>query len=84
MNNDKMCRAKPSRRDVIVAAGASAIALTPAKGAVVQPTVASGFVFEDRSGTGQRQRSDPGLYGWSYRKAAMKDGAGWSLGTDRR
>jgi C terminal of Calcineurin-like phosphoesterase/Calcineurin-like phosphoesterase len=63
MNNDGMRRAKPSRRDVIVAGGASAIALTAGTGVVEKPAVASGFVFEDRSGTGQRQRGDPGVAG---------------------
>ena len=63
MNDDEMRRTNLSRRDVLLAASASALALKTGTGHAEQPAVASGFVFEDRSGTGQRQRGDPGVAG---------------------
>lgn len=53
----------PTRREVIAAAGASALALSAGAGLSQRPAVASGFVFEDRSRTGTRQPGDPGIAG---------------------
>src|SRR5262249_4554993 len=55
-----------TRRDVVKASAATAVALAAAdatRGAALAQaaTTVSGVVFEDRSGTGRRQPSDPGL-----------------------
>ena len=56
-------RAGPTRRDVIMGAGVSALALTAGSGLAQRPAVARGMVFEDRSGTGKRREGDPGIAG---------------------
>src|SRR5215475_6165408 len=53
----------PTRRDV-VKGGAAAAAMLAANSAVAQGgATVSGIVFEDRSGSGRRQASDPGIAG---------------------
>jgi len=56
-------RVLPTRREVIAAASASALAVTAGAGLAQRPTSASGFVFHDRSGTGRRRTGDPGVAG---------------------
>lgn len=56
-------RVGPTRRDVMVGVGASALALTAGTGLPERPAVASGLVFEDRGGTGVRRAGDPGIAG---------------------
>ena len=56
-------RVEPTRRDVMVGVGASALALTAGTGLPERPAVASGLVFEDRGGTGVRRAGDPGIAG---------------------
>ena len=51
----------PSRREVIAGAGASALALTAGPGFAPRSLIASGSVFEARSGSVQRRHGDPGL-----------------------
>jgi calcineurin-like phosphoesterase family protein len=53
----------PTRRELIAAGSASAIALTTGLGMIEPPVLAAGTVFEDRSGAGRRQRGDPGIAG---------------------
>ncbi len=55
MQDEGMRRAGPTRREVILGAGVSALALTATRGLAEAPSVASGSVFEDRSGTGIRR-----------------------------
>ena len=52
-----------TRREVMAAAGASALALSMGAGLSQRPTVAAGTVFEDRSGTGRRGPGDRGIVG---------------------
>lgn len=47
----------------MVGAGASAVALAGGTGFARRPTMASGTVFEDRSGTGKRRHTDRSLAG---------------------
>ena len=54
---------RPTRRQVIAGAGASALALTAGAGFAERPSVASGHVFHDRGGTGRRRAGDPGIPG---------------------
>src|SRR5256885_1679087 len=54
---------RPTRREILTAVGASALALTIGVGFVERPTIASGHVFHDRSGTGRRSAGDPGIRG---------------------
>jgi len=63
MQRDDSGRPRPTRREVIAAAGASALALTAGVGFAERPTVASGHVFHDRSETGRRRDGDPGIPG---------------------
>jgi hypothetical protein len=63
MQDDDRRRLRPTRRQVITAAGASALALTAGAGFAERPTVASGHVFHDRSETGRRRDGDPGIPG---------------------
>ena len=63
MQDRKASGGTPSRRELMVGAGASAVALAGGTGFARRPTVASGTVFEDRSGTGKRQLTDRGLAG---------------------
>jgi hypothetical protein len=63
MDRDEMRRRGPTRRDVITTAGASALVLTTGAGMAHRMAHASGSVFEDRSGTGQRRSGDPGIAG---------------------
>ena len=51
----------PSRREVIAGAGASALALSAGPGFAARALMASGSVFEARSGREQRTQGDPGL-----------------------
>ena len=52
---------RPSRREVIAGAGASALALTAGPGFAARSLVASGTVFEATSADGQRRQGDRGL-----------------------
>src|SRR5262245_54422393 len=52
-----------SRRSVITGAGASAIALSAGTAAAQRQVIATGTVFEDRSGAGSRRAGDPGIAG---------------------
>jgi hypothetical protein len=61
MENDRTRRAGPTRREVIAAAGASALALTAGTGLAQPPAVASGFVFEDRNRSGRREPGNRGI-----------------------
>jgi hypothetical protein len=63
MQDDQTSRRGPTRRELIAAGGASALALTTGRGLAEPPAWASGFVFEDRSGTGRRRPGDPGIAG---------------------
>jgi hypothetical protein len=63
MQGDDRRRLRPTRRQVITAAGASALALTAGVGFAERPTFASGHVFHDRSETGRRRDGDPGIPG---------------------
>jgi hypothetical protein len=63
MKDETSRRAGPTRRDVIVGAGVSALALTAGTGLAQRPPVANGTVFEDRGGGGVRRTSDPGIAG---------------------
>ena len=63
MQGDDERRARPTRRDVMVAAGASALALPTGAGLTQEPATASGVVFHDRSGSGLRRTGDPGVGG---------------------
>ena len=54
---------RPTRRQVIAGAGASALALTTGTGFAEPPAIASGHVFHDRRGTGRRRAGDPGIPG---------------------
>src|SRR5882762_2162331 len=54
-------RAGPTRREVIAAAGASALALTAGTGLAEPPAIATGFVFEDRNRSGRRGPGDRGI-----------------------
>jgi hypothetical protein len=63
MQDEGMRRAGPTRREVILGAGVSALTLTAPGGLAEAPSVASGSVFEDRSGTGARRAGDPGIAG---------------------
>jgi C terminal of Calcineurin-like phosphoesterase/Calcineurin-like phosphoesterase len=63
MQDERARRAGLTRRDVMVGAGLSALTLTAGTGLADLPAVASGSVFEDRSGTGARRTGDPGIAG---------------------
>lgn len=54
---------RPSRRDVIAGAGASALALSGSTFKHPAIAVARGVVFEDRRGDGRRRADDPGIAG---------------------
>jgi len=56
-------RTGPSRRELIVAGSASALALTAGVGVTAPPVEAAGIVFDDRSETGRRRPGDPGIPG---------------------
>jgi C terminal of Calcineurin-like phosphoesterase len=55
--------AGPTRREVIAAAGASALALTAGSGLAAPPARVSGSVFEDRNGSGKREPGSRGIAG---------------------
>src|ERR1051326_881973 len=59
MQNGEGLRA--TRREILAAVSASALALTTGVGFAERPTIASGHVFHDRSGTGRRSPGDPGI-----------------------
>ena len=61
MPGDDARRNGPTRRELMAAGGASALALSTGLGLGEPPTTASGVVFEDRSGAGRRRPSDPGI-----------------------
>jgi hypothetical protein len=63
MQHDEGHAGRPTRRQLIAAGGASALALTAGMGSAQRPALASGLVFEDRSGTGRRHPNDPGIAG---------------------
>src|SRR5262245_8091682 len=63
MQSDETPRRRPTRRQIITAGGASALALTTGVGFAQRPTVASGQVFHDRSGIRRRMVGDPGIAG---------------------
>ncbi len=63
MQDETVRRAGLTRRDVMVGAGLSALTLTAGSGLAELPAVASGTVFEDRSGAGIRRTGDPGVAG---------------------
>jgi hypothetical protein len=56
-------RAGPTRREVMAAAGASALALTAGTGLAQPPAIASGLVFEDRNRSGRREPGNRGIAG---------------------
>jgi C terminal of Calcineurin-like phosphoesterase/Calcineurin-like phosphoesterase len=56
-------RLGPTRRQVMAAAGASALTLTTGTGQAAPEQVASGSVFEDLDGTGKRGRAIRGIAG---------------------
>jgi hypothetical protein len=60
---DKASRTGATRREIMAAAGASAVALSIGAGLSSRPAVATGTVFEDRGGTGRRRPGDPGIPG---------------------
>src|SRR5262245_44023978 len=53
----------PTRRELMAAGGASALALTAGLGLAEPPAFARGVVYVDRNGTGRRQPRDPGIAG---------------------
>lgn len=63
MQGDDGRRARPTRRNVLAAAGASALALTAGAGLGSRTALASGFVYRDRNGVGRRRTGDPGIAG---------------------
>ena len=63
MQDRKTSLGPPSRRELMVGGGATALALAGGTGFARRPNVASGTVFEDRSGTGKRQPTDRGIAG---------------------
>ncbi len=63
MPGDDARRGGPTRREVIAAGGASALALSTGIGMAERATIASGVVFDDRSGEGRRRLGDPGIAG---------------------
>src|SRR5262245_20173894 len=63
MQDRMMSRGAPSRRDLVVTAGATAVALVGGTGFAQRLHLANGTIFEDSSGTGQRQVSDRGVAG---------------------
>ncbi len=63
MQDETVRRAGLTRRDVMVGAGLSALTLTTGTGLADLSAVASGTVFEDRSGTGLRRTGDAGIPG---------------------
>lgn len=63
MQDDGARRGGPTRRELIAAGAASALALTAGVGSAERPTVAGGVVFDDRGATGRRRLSDPGISG---------------------
>ena len=84
MGDDELRRDRPSRRDVM--AGAAASALTFSTPAFAQPeTTATGFVFEDRSGTGIRRPGDRGIAGVmvSNGRDVMTHGVAMEAGSSR-
>lgn len=62
MRDDELRRAGPSRRDVVAGAGASALTFSAPAFAQLE-TTATGFVFEDRDGSGLRMPGDRGISG---------------------
>ena len=62
MRDNELRRDGPSRRDVVAAVGAAAIAFSTPALANAEAT-ATGVVFEDGSGTGVRRRRDRGIGG---------------------
>jgi calcineurin-like phosphoesterase family protein len=73
---------RPSRRQVLAGAGASALALTPGS-FCAQAAVARGVVYEDTTGIGPRRPGERGIAGVMVsngREAALTDEDGaWSL-----
>jgi hypothetical protein len=73
---------RPSRRQLIAGAGASALALT-SNSFTQPPAMARGVVFEDRHGDGRRRAGNPGIPGVMVsngRDVALTDiDGGWSL-----
>ena len=64
MQGDDERRARPTRREVMAAAGASALALTAGSGLRRSSRPwRRGVVFDDRSGAGRRRPGDPGIAG---------------------
>jgi hypothetical protein len=63
MCDDNKRQDGPSRRHVIAGAGASAVALSAGSAIAQHRTIATGTVFEDRSGEGVRRSGDRGLGG---------------------
>jgi C terminal of Calcineurin-like phosphoesterase/Calcineurin-like phosphoesterase len=61
MQGDGRGRPRPTRRELLTAAGVSALALTTGVGFAERPRLASGHVFHDRSGTGRHMPGDPGI-----------------------
>jgi N terminal of Calcineurin-like phosphoesterase len=61
MPGDEARRNGPTRRQMLATGGASALALSTGVGFADRVAIASGTVFEDRSGGGQRRPGDPGL-----------------------
>jgi hypothetical protein len=61
MPSEDRSRLLPTRRGII--SGAAALALTAGPAFAERPSIASGHVFHDRSGTGRRRAGDHGISG---------------------
>jgi hypothetical protein len=61
--NDRSRRGGATRREMMAAAGASALALTVGAGLSQRPTIATGVVFEDQDGHGIRKPGHRGIAG---------------------
>lgn len=61
MPGDDARRGGATRRELIAAGGASALALSTGLGLGTPPAIANGVVFDDRSGTGRRRPGDRGI-----------------------
>jgi hypothetical protein len=76
---------RPSRREILAGAGASALALT---GSAVseRPAIARGVVYEDRRGSGRRRPGDRGIPGVMVSNgrdvAVTGPDGGWSLAVE--
>jgi hypothetical protein len=63
MDRKEARREGPSRRELMAGIGASAVALSAGAALSERQAIATGFVFEDRRGSGVRRRGDSGIPG---------------------